>query len=156
MLEMCAFWWIVAIVNLVFMARNSVFGGYFITFFFAASASACIVALLDLHRLDRKPDPSVPIFTEEVPHHAHENTNGEVEDVESATERTPLLSAEDILSPPRQSEDKLGWIWTLEFLLLALFPVITVLQLMLSLLAALGPTVVEGSKPLFGTQSQAL
>jgi hypothetical protein len=153
MLEMCAFWWIIAIVNLVFMARNSVFGGYFITFFFAASASACIVALLDLHRLDRK--PSVPTVPEEAPHHAHESGNIRVEDVDSVTERTPLLAAEGVLSPPRQSEDKLGWIWTLEFLLLAVFPVITVLQIMLSLLAALSPTVVEGSKPLFGTQLQA-
>jgi hypothetical protein len=153
MLEMCAFWWIVAIVNLVFIARNSVLGGYFITFFFAASASACVVALLDLHRLDRK--PSVPTFTDEVPHHAHESGNVRVEDVESVTERTPLLAAEDVLSPPHQSEDMLGWIWALEFLLLAVFPVITMLQIMLSLLAGLGPTVVEGSKPLFGTQLQA-
>jgi hypothetical protein len=156
MLEMCAFWWIAAIVNLVFMARNSIFGGYFITFFFAASTSACIVTLLDLHRLDRQPDPSVPTFTEAELHHEYADGNGEVEDAENATERTPLLAAEDILSPTRQGEDRLGWIWALEFLLLAVFPVITMLQIMLSLLAGLSPTVVEGSKPLFGMQSQSI
>lgn len=147
-LEMCAFWWVICIVNLVFMARNSIFGGYFITFFFAASLSACVITLLDLHRLDPKPDTTDATFAEDEPHDIHENGDGRHE--ENATERTPLLAAEDVLSPPLNDEGRLGWFWVLKFALVAVFPAVIMLQIMMSLLAALGPTVVEGTKPLFG------
>jgi hypothetical protein len=154
LVEMCAFWWILDVINLVFTARNSLTGGYFITFFYAGTLGATIITLADMHRLNKPVE-----HTHTVPSHddggvAHENgaagSSGQ-RDIESATERTPLIPrVEDLLAPRSLDEDTLGWIWILEFLVLAVFPAVLMFQIMWTLLAALGPTVVDGSSPLYG------
>ncbi|CAG8604049.1 3297_t:CDS:2 [Acaulospora colombiana] len=120
LVELLVFWWVLSAINLVLMGRNALSGAYFITFFYAATLATTIVTLLDMHRLNRK----------------------------SATEVTPLIPrAEELLATHRLGDDQLGWIWTLEFILLAVFPAILMLQILFALLAALGPTVTDGSKP---------
>lgn len=154
LVEMCTFWWIVAIINLVFTAQKSVTGGYFVTFFYAGTLGATVITLTDMHRLNKQDK-----YTHAPPQHdgggvLHENRaviNAGVRDIESASERTPLIPrAEDLPAPRRLGEDTLGWMWTLEFLVLAVFPAIIMFQIMWTLLAALGPTVVDGSTPLHG------
>jgi hypothetical protein len=154
LVEMCAFWWILAVVNLGFIARSSLAGGYFITFFYAGTLGATIITLIDMHRLNKQVE-----HTHAAPSHddggiPHENGGAESagrRDIGSATERTPLIPrAEDLLAPRTLGEDTLGWAWILEFLVLAVFPAILMFQIMWTLLAALGPTVVDGSSPLYG------
>jgi hypothetical protein len=147
--ELLVVWWILATINLILMGRNRFAGGYFITFFYAATLATTIITLLDMHRLNRK----VTILDTR-PENGEDGdipSNGRARDVESATEVTPLIPrAEDLLAPRRLGDDQLGWIWGIEFILLAVFPAILMLQIMLALLAALGPTVTDGSKPSLG------
>ncbi|PVF98565.1 Zn-dependent exopeptidase [Serendipita vermifera] len=144
--ELLVFWWILAAINLVFMGRNTLSGAYFITFFYAATLATTIVTLLDMHRLNRKV-PIPDIGPEEEQEEAMPS-NGRARDVESATEVTPLIPrAEELLATRKLGDDQLGWIWTLEFILLAVFPAILMLQILFALVAALGPTVIDGSKP---------
>jgi hypothetical protein len=157
LVEMCAFWWILAVINLVFTARNSLTGGYIVTFFYAGTLGATIITLADMHRLNKPVEHTHPAPSRDDGGVTHENGgagSGSRRDIENATERTPLIPrAEDLLAPRSLDEDTLGWIWILEFLVLAVFPAILMFQIMWTLLAALGPTVVDGSSPLYGEQT---
>ncbi|KAG8834684.1 hypothetical protein FRC17_007769 [Serendipita sp. 399] len=153
LVEMCTFWWIISILNLVLVGRTGITATYFITFYYAATLAATIVMLLDMHRLSRKLPPSVLTSGRHLEHQdesegARSSVNHENGD--NSTERTPLIPrAEDLVSPRRHVQEQLGWIWVIEFLLLAVFPAVLMFQTLFSLLAALGPTVVDGSTPLF-------
>ena len=152
LVEMLAFWWIVEIFNLAFTIRNSFTGGYFITFFYAATLGATLIALTDMHRLHKQHahSPVIPAEDDGSMSHGAENGAG-VRDIESANERTPLIPRTDELHAPRRpGEDVIGWMWVLEFLVVAVFPAVVMFQIMWALLVALGPTVVDGSTPLFG------
>ncbi|CAG7854086.1 Vacuolar membrane protease {ECO:0000250/UniProtKB:P38244} {ECO:0000305}; AltName: Full=FXNA-related family protease 1 {ECO:0000250/UniProtKB:P38244} [Serendipita indica DSM 11827] len=162
LLEMFGLWWIVSIITVIVSARRELTGTYLVTFFYAATLAATLISLLDMHRLDRKVPIAVPESA--IPHdqEADASRNGadhhirrhhQAGDVESTSdERTPLIPrAEELLvvANQRTGQQSLGWIWVLEFILLAVFPAILMLQLTFSLLAALGPTVVDGTPPAF-------
>ncbi|KIM32383.1 hypothetical protein M408DRAFT_218052 [Serendipita vermifera MAFF 305830] len=156
LVEMFAFWWLIAIVNLISAARQEITGGFFITFFYAATLAATIITLLDQHRLNKQVDAAPTLFAEDDlirpsgSRRSSNHHNGSIRGIESASERTPLIPrAEDLVAPRKLEEETLGWIWVVEFLVAAVFPVILILQIMWAILAALGPTVVDGSKPVF-------
>lgn len=160
LMEMFGLWWILSIVNLILTSRLKISATYFITFFYSASLAAVLINLLDMHRLTRKSSTTLTTREEidgpsqlSQEHGSHDQNNGRLDD-EAASERTPLIPRTESpipLPPLRQGESELGWIWILEFLLLAVFPAIIMLQILFSMSEGLGPTVVEGSSPLFGT-----
>ncbi|KAG8763923.1 hypothetical protein FRC15_007826, partial [Serendipita sp. 397] len=156
LIEMCTFWWIVSILNLILVARTGITATYFITFYYAATLAATIVTLLDMHRLSRKLPPSVLTSGQRVQDPEENGNSGRVggghenENGDDATERTPLIPrAEDLILPKRPAQEQLGWIWIIEFTLVAVFPVVLMFQTLFTLLAALSPTVVDGSAPVF-------
>lgn len=143
------------------MGTRQFSGLYFITFVHLGAFLATLLALLDMLRLDVLRYFRIRVDeTQEPPRPAHEGraygqgpSHGHPEHGNSdpATERTPLIPrAEEIIGPKHSGEGDLSVIWILEFLLAVPFPVILLVQMLLSETAGLSTTVVDGSSALMG------
>ena len=122
---------------------------------------ATVLALVDMLRLDALRYFRIQVDeTQEPPRHAHEGQSHgqgpshrppEHGNSDPATERTPLIRREEeVIGPKHWGEGDLSFIWMLEFLLAVPFPIILLVQMLLSETAGLSTTVVDGSSALMG------
>lgn len=133
--------------NIVLIWTTNICAGYIISIFYAATLLAVIIALLDMLRLT--PKDQIVTFSA-----VRQNPGDEEQEDTAPTETSPLIEHVDpavvVLAIGGTDEEYLGTTWILELLLMTIIPVALTFQLLLVLLSALGPTVVDGSKPLIG------
>ena len=146
------------------MATSQFSGLYFITFAHLGAFLATLLALVDMLRLDALRYFRIRVDeTQEPPRHAHEGqSHGQGPshrrlEYDPATERTPLIRREEeTIGPKHWGEDDLSLIWMLEFLLAVPFPIILLVQMLLSETAGLSTTVVDGSSALMGEYASSV
>ncbi|KAI5115976.1 hypothetical protein M0805_002625 [Coniferiporia weirii] len=142
-LECYVFWWILLIVDTVFIDRDQIGGLYFVTFFHAGALAALLIGLLEHFEL-----PSALGGGRRIAF-AIDNDYGDNEsDTERAesSERTPLLTqnGRTIRKKDIDEDNEMG-LWIVQFLLMVPFPVILITQIAVMLLNALPQTLADGN-----------
>ncbi|KAG9008291.1 hypothetical protein FRB94_013453 [Tulasnella sp. JGI-2019a] len=172
-------WWVLLLIDAIFLKSFKMGGGYFVTFFHAATLAALLLTLVEMlcartvkmrtvrsqsrngynssgnyQATSNGPEDTQNRIGNELVTGEEEVRAGEHEhDDVHATERTPLIppEAEDYVQLATGVKDS-HWttpLWGVEFTLATVFPVLLILQLALSLLTALGETLADGNSPIF-------
>lgn len=143
LLESFVFWWILLVVDTVFIGNLKLGALYFFTFFYAGTLAALVVGLLEHFELPA----SLP--TKERRKAVNNVMNGEEGGL--TDERTPLLGQNGrTLKKEDVDEDNQIGLWLIQFLLSVPFPVILASQLAIVFLHALRQGLTDGTSPSSG------
>ncbi|TDL26147.1 Zn-dependent exopeptidase [Rickenella mellea] len=154
LLEAYILWWAFLVADTVLISNVQLGGLYFVTFFHVATLTALVIGLLEQFELPagfrrrRLLPPRIEVHDEANGANEHENDEEHAE-ADAADERTPLIQANgQAIKDEDLDEDNVIGLWFLQFLLAVPFPVILITEIGVMLLAALGQTLADGSKPL--------